>query len=525
LHHPEQRLERRLIIDNKEDFQDYFLIIDNEIVLITHPCWRQAAIIALGPVKYTMATLKWDAYRYLNITSRDSHGTSCAGYTKYGQRCRWDISAKNFSRICSILDDFETKAPAKAVSSLGRLAQLSLCEKYHQSQASKKVGEWKVAIQEATKFYERSKALKKKNRELNEMLTEERSEREELEEKIEEEISRRKQELESISSMTLEVSSLKAKLKQAETEARNSKDTAQKKSKLYNKREAELNDRISKLCKDWSDKKLDFETRLKEEAQTSHSTRSELEKLRESESRLVNQVSELTLQLETELHAKSTLQSDLNQIKDERNLVLLQKDEFESQLTRAAERIDQMELNMKEAEAAREILSQDEQHAHDQKIKIVNHAKVVLEETNKLLFHEVETLLLSEQGNAAELRQSLQTATDNLSRTDTQLRKIKEDLSHKKDELEMLQVEFAKAGEEFEEERRKVSVHQVVSLSRMDELIQEMARAKLHPFRTLCANLFEISFDWVKSVFACFGRLRPRRGLDSLTAEENMSSP
>jgi chromosome segregation ATPase len=426
-----------------------------------------------------------------------------------------------------MLDDFETEAPAKAVSSLGRLAQLSLCEEYHQNQASQKIDEWKVAIREATKFYEQVKALKKENRELNELWSGEISEREELKKKVEEEISRRKEELDLISSMTSEVISLEEKLKKAETEARNSKDTAQKRSTLYDKREAQLNDRISKLCKEWSDKKLDFETRLEAEAETSRSTRSELENLQGSETRLINHVSELTLQLETEFQAKSMLQSDLDQIKEERDLVFSQKDEFESQLASATETIDRIELNLKEAEAAREKLLKD-QRVHDQKIKIVHDEKNLLEETNASLVEEVETLnslLLSERRNVAELRQSLQTATDNLSRTDTQLKMVKEDLSHKNDELEKLQVEFAKAREEFGEERREFSVHQAASLSRMDELMQEMARAKLHPFRTLFANLFEVTGGWAKSVFACFGRLRARRALDPPATEENMSSP
>jgi hypothetical protein len=55
-------------------------------------------------------------------------------------------------------------------------------------------------------------------------------------------------------------------------------------------------------------------------------------------------------------------------------------------------------------------------------------------------------------------------------------------------------------------------------------LVQEMAYAKLHPFRTFFGNLFEATIGWVKSVFACFGRLRRRKSLDPLTMEENMSS-
>jgi len=90
-------------------------------------------------------------------------------------------SSKKFSQICSILDEFETKAPADAISSLESLARLSLCEDYHQGQAFEKIDEWEVAIEEATQFYESGRGLKEKNRELKDMLKEERLKREELE--------------------------------------------------------------------------------------------------------------------------------------------------------------------------------------------------------------------------------------------------------------------------------------------------------------------------------------------------------
>ena len=433
-----------------------------------------------------------------------------------------------------MLDEFETKAPAKAISSLERLAKLSLCEDYHQGQAFEKIDDWEVAIQEATQFYESGKALKEKNRELKEMLKEERSEREDLERKFEAEMSRRKQELKSIGSMSVEVSSLRARLKQTETEARESKEVAQKMSKSYHKCVAEMEERISTLRAGWNDEHQSMTTKLQEEAQTIRSISSELKKLKASEVNLVNQVSELTLQLETELLANRTLKSELIQIESERDLALSQKDEFKSQLEIAAEKIDRIGFSLQEAEVARDTFSEGEQSLHarlsieDQNLKAISDEKAQLEEKYTKVVQEVRTLnaeLSSERHNAAELRQSLQTATDNLSSTHTQLRTVKEDFSHNKDELEKLQVEFAKARDDSEDERRKFSMHQAESLARMEELIQEMVHAKLHPFRTFFVNLFEVTIGWVKSVFACFGRLRTRKALDPPTMEENMSSP
>ena len=459
---------------------------------------------------------------------------TCVGNTRYGKRCRWDIPDKKFSQICSILDEFETKAPANAISSLKHLAQLSLCEEYHQGQAFEKIDEWEVAIQEATQFYESGEGMKEKNRELKKMLKEERSERVELERKFEAEMSRRKQELKSISSMSMEVSSLRAKLKQSETEARDSKEVALKMSKSYDKCVAEMEERVSILRAEWNDKHQNMTTTLQKEAQTVRSISSELKKLKASEIILVNQASELALQLETELHAKSTLQSELIQIKSERDSALSQKDEFKSQLEIAAEKIDRIGFSLQEAEAARDMLSEEEQRLHtrlstkDQALKGISDAKAQLEEKYTGLVQKVGTLnaqLSSERHNAAELRQSLQTATGDLSSAHTQLRTVKENFSQNKDELEKLQVEFAKVRDDFEEERLKLSVHQAASLARIDELMQEMACAKLHPFRTFFVNLFEVTIGWVKSVFVCFGRLRSQKALDLPTMEENMPSP
>jgi chromosome segregation ATPase len=480
-----------------------------------------------------MAPIQWDAYRTLNIASRDSNSMTCVGNNRFGKRCHWDIPNKKFSQICSILDEFETKAPAKAIKSLERLAQLSLCEQFHQGQVFEKIDEWEVAIQDATQFYESGKGLKDKNRELKEMLKEERSQREELERKFEAEISRRKQELESIGSIRLEVSSLRAKLKQAKAEERDSKEVAQKMSKSYDKCVAETEERISKLQAGWKDERLNMKTTMQKEAQTNRSIRSDLKKLKETEMTLANQVSDLTLRLETELHAKNALESELILMKSERDLALSENNDFKSQLEDCAVTIDQLGTNLEEAVEARDRLSEEEKRLHarlsieDQNIKAIGDAKAQLKEKYAGLFQEVGTLnaqLSSERRSGAELRQSLQTATDDLSLTQTQLRTVKENFSHNKDDLEKLQVEFSKARDNFEEERRNLSMHQAASLARMDELTQEMAYTKLHPFRTFFVNLFEVVISWSKSVLACFGRWMRRNALDPPTMEVNTAS-
>jgi ABC-type transporter Mla subunit MlaD len=440
-----------------------------------------------------MAPIKWDAYRTFNIASRDSDGMTCVGNTIYKKRCRREISDKSFSRICSILDELEIKAPANARSSLERLAQLSLCEENHQRQASNKIEEWEVAIQEATQFYEIQKGLKERNRELKEKLKEERSRREKLERSFKAETSRTIEELESVGSMGMEVI------------ARENKENAEKISESLNKGIAEMEECISTLRAGWDEERQNLTTTLQNKAQTILSMSSELEELKASESIAVQKASKLSLQLESELLANSKMQSELIEIKSERDLALLQKDESKSQLDIAADRIDRIGIRLQEAEAARDVLL-------EQEVKYTG------------LVQEVGTLntqLSSERRNAAEVRQYLQTATDNLSRTNTELKAVNAELFSHKEKLEKLQVEFAKARDNFEEERRELSVHQGASLARIDELMQEMAYARTHPFKTFFVNLSQVTIRWVKSVVAYVSRLRPRKAI----MQENMSSP
>lgn len=430
-----------------------------------------------------------------------------------------------------MLDEFETKEPANAIPSLKCLARLSLCQDYHQGQALGKVDEWEVAIQDAIQFYESGRSLKEKNRELKEMLREERSEREGLEQQLETEISQRKQELRSMGSMSMEMSSLRAKLKQAGVEARESKEVAQKMSRRYDKCVAGAEERISVLLAEWHDENQKIKTELQKEVEMSRSIGSELMKLKANEIILLNQASDLILQLETEVDGNSTLQSELVQVKSERALALSQKDDLRSQLEIAAEEMDRTKLSLREVGATRDALSEEEQCLHAQlsierqSIKDIGNAKAQLEEKYAGLVQEVGTLnaqLSSEWHNVAELRKSLQTTADNLSNTHTQLRTVEENLSHNKDELEKLQVEIVKVRHDAEEEKRKLDKCQAVSLARIDELIQEITWAKLHPFKKFFASVSEVTIGWVKSVFAYFGRLRIRKAVDPPIMEENI---
>ena len=434
-----------------------------------------------------------------------------------------------------MLDDFETKAPEKAKSSLNRLARLCLCEEYHQGQSYEIIDEWEDAIEEATQFYEKGQDLKERNRELCRMLKEEKTKRVALEEKFKAETSRRKQDVDSIGTMSQEVSSLRVKLKEAETEARNSKEEAQKLSKAYDECVADTAERISALQAASKEANQEMATTLKKEGEKAmRSIRSELKRAKAREILFGDQASELTEQLDNKTHAYSTLQSELSQVKSDRALSLSQKAELKSQLETATEKIAQIELSLQEAETARDMLSGEEQRLQarltieEQNLKATTAANAQLEGTNAGLVQEVGTLsarLSSERHNAAELRLSLQAAKDNLSSAQKQLETVNEELSRNEEELGKLQIEFAKAREDTEKEQQRISVQHEAFLARIEELLQEIAYVKNHPFRTFLVNLLEVTAGWAKSVIACFARMRTRKMFNPATMEENMPSP
>ncbi|KFZ14259.1 hypothetical protein V502_06151 [Pseudogymnoascus sp. VKM F-4520 (FW-2644)] len=91
----------------------------------------------------------WDPYSVLNIIDRNDDTATCVGKTKFNKRCRWDISDENVREIPMILDEREKRHPKYAKKSLKILAELSLCNDYHQGQASQVIEAWKAAIDDA----------------------------------------------------------------------------------------------------------------------------------------------------------------------------------------------------------------------------------------------------------------------------------------------------------------------------------------------------------------------------------------
>jgi hypothetical protein len=133
-----------------------------------------------------MALRKWDAFKGLNITSRDSDGMTCVGMNRYSQRCRWDISRDSFYKIRDLLDALEARPPNGALESLDELAGLCLCQNFHQGQADKVVYQWGSAIMEAAEEFKKRVGLKKKVGVLEGRLEKQKVKTQELQKKVDE---------------------------------------------------------------------------------------------------------------------------------------------------------------------------------------------------------------------------------------------------------------------------------------------------------------------------------------------------
>lgn len=390
----------------------------------------------------------------------------CIGTTKEGKRCKLSIPPENISQVHEFLRTFETQTPAKAISSLNLLIGLGLCKRNHaedKDQIRDKFEELTAAIQNAHLIYElknENRRLKAENRELQGGLMGERgmrrrSEQNELEEKNRElqeklevewerrgELERNTEEgEEELQLLRGEVSSLRARLTQVETDTRENeaaqRDTAHEQSR-------EL----------WNDERRRMRRKQQQDERTILSMRLEMENLKTNESTLVNRVSELNTQLENHLQQNATMRSEILQVRSERNVASSQKAELRSLFEIAMENMDRIGTS----------LQKDEQYVYprlplEEQDFAVNDMKARLEEKTAGLVRRAELLgaqLSCEQYNSTELRQSLETTKSDLTRAQLRHNAIKEESSKNRVELDRLRAEFNNAQNEFEGERYRL---------------------------------------------------------------------
>lgn len=131
--------------------------------------------------------------------------------------------------------------------------------------------------------------------------------------------------------------------------------------------------------------------------------------------------------------------------------------------------------------------------------------KAISEEKDQL-----QSQLSSELENIANLRQSLHTATDDLSAALAQLSSVQDKHLISENKTSKLEGELRKTAADFEEERQNLITQHMASLACIDEL-KQMMRGRRFP-------LFDSAIGWMKSIYEWFGtRNRWRKPVTQLS--------
>jgi hypothetical protein len=76
-----------------------------------------------------------------------SNDISCAGITKKGLPCQYDLGGDPKRQARRLLDSMSQRSPREARDDLPQLARLCLCQKWHQAQAADVVANWTDLIE------------------------------------------------------------------------------------------------------------------------------------------------------------------------------------------------------------------------------------------------------------------------------------------------------------------------------------------------------------------------------------------
>jgi len=460
---------------------------------------------------------KWDAYQTLNITNRHDYGMTCVGLNRYGKRCRWDIPDDKYERVYSILDELETKAPSDAASSFSRLAQLSLCQDWHQNQAFTKIREWTTAVQEATQFYDSSSGLEDKIQELEEMLEKETNRSKDMGQQIqaasERILSLNLHTIQQDSALRQAKSDLSTEMdarKRAEKEAMQNEERFHKMVFDHESLKMKTTERIRLLREkkrkeseklSMAEDALEYSQRaFREKNQELHklTTKSdwqskemkamslELEEVDASETVLLAQKFDLTYELEVERHRIVTIESKLATVTNDRDIALLEKGDLRQCLLEVSSTKDMLLEEQERLKLQMDIEAERSKRLDMEKSQVEqSHAALV--ESMKTMADEFTT----EQHAVEDLRKALEASKDGLLSAQAQLRIANEDLSRSKDELEGARADLAKTRREIEEGRRIATTKEGEMRARIEALMQERGYANGHPFRIFFRHLIE----------------------------------
>lgn len=101
-----------------------------------------------------LPTLRWNPFAVLNIITA-SNDISCAGITQIGLPCHWDLGEDAKLQARHLLISMTQRSPREALNVLPQLAQLCLCQKFHQRQVARVVAQWTALIEPYASSLER----------------------------------------------------------------------------------------------------------------------------------------------------------------------------------------------------------------------------------------------------------------------------------------------------------------------------------------------------------------------------------
>ena len=414
-----------------------------------------------GP--YAIAEVKpqiWNPDEILGIHIQSRY-TFCVGaaVTRGNARCRWQIIDDRLEQVRKILDEMGRISPSEISGSqlLSRLAQLSLCEEWHQYQQFDVLRRWNRVISDVSGQYEQMDKLHRVVRGLDKQLVIEREEREQLQKLIAAQSTKNET---RESDLLLRSKNLENSLTESHTKAERLRvQNAELYGELEVQRQASKEYRI--IMREELD---DLKAKLTQKSRISAEREKDLELT-------TGKINVLQSQLTIHRERSEKLRHDLDKTTSDRTDLLAQIERSRAQSAIESESVDQLKTKLDEAER--------------------NQADLVKEKTR------IQSLLADKDDACNQLEnqmQSLRAELDEAERNQADLVKektrIQSLLADKDDacnqlenQVESLRAELASAQENLsqtrkvnEEQAAAYAVSQAASSAERTRLIEEKRR-------------------------------------------------
>lgn len=506
-----------------------------------------------------MADRIWDPYRVLSIANRDSNMMYCVGRVQRhpGSRCRWDIPNEKFNQIRLILRSMETRPPSEAYNFLSQLAWLGLCSQYHQNQTYSVEMEWRAAVDDAVRDYERLDMLTRRNAELSALLnnldsqlaaardhsdqyrsnyTEAERTRAELATVVDEQrakMNELEQTKSSLTVQTLELSNQLASERQVLDEYMTSAQASQANlSGIINSLEAELNSgREVSLQRQNALEELkverdalntsanDFQFQLTAQHNTSQQLKRDLDEARATGTESLEQIETLRTQLSSERKNAEQLTKNLAEADTTRTVIAEELEDVRKKLEIEIHNSEEYKKTLNEAEAGKAVLIEELGNVRARlEIKLQNTEQPKstpgeLDTSQTVFIEERENLranLAAERQNSEQLKKTLDEVNKEQAVLLEEIEKVRSELDIERKNTERLSNELsasktqeAALSAQLEEQKAAAAAANTASSAESARLQEQINQLQKSSIGTLLSTL------------CCFWRRRREAEQDS----------